>query len=141
MIKKIIYFFSLVIFISIIFFSFQIISGKYDKQNEFILKIKEAIPKKLENRLRNLVYDLRRYLIEDELQKMQTAKISQGLNGELISTKKIFTELSKTEFNMKEFFLPFERLDLSYGWKSIINAKRAHYLDCLLYTSDAADES
>ena len=30
---------------------------------------------------------------------------------------------------MKEFFLPFERLDLSYGWKSIINAKRAHYLD------------
>ena len=129
MIKKIIYFFSLVFFISIIFFSFQIISGKYDKQNEFILKIKEAIPKKLENRLRNLVYDLRRYLIEDELQKMQVAKISQGLNGELISTKKIFTELSKTEFNIKEFFLPFERLDLSYGWKSIINAKRAHYFD------------
>ena len=30
---------------------------------------------------------------------------------------------------MKEFFLPFERLDLSYGWKSIINAKRAHYFD------------
>ena len=46
-----------------------------------------------------------------------------------MSTKKIFTELSKTEFNMKEFFLPFERLDLSYGWKSIINAKRAHYFD------------
>ena len=58
---------------------------------------------------------------------MQAAKISQGLNGELISAKKIFTEFSKTEFNMKEFFLPFERLDLSYGWKSIINAKRAHY--------------
>ncbi|WP_440917061.1 PQQ-dependent sugar dehydrogenase [Candidatus Pelagibacter sp.] len=129
MIKKIVYFFSLVIFVSVIFFSFKIISGKYDKQNELILKIKEAIPKKLENHLRNLVYDLRRFLIEDELQKIQAAKISQGLNGELISTKKIFTELSKTEFNMKEFFLPFERLDLSYGWKSIINAKRAHYLD------------
>ena len=108
MIKKIVYFFSLVIFVSVIFFSFKIISGKYDKQNELILKIKEAIPKKLENRLRNLVYDLRRYLIEDELQKMQAAKISQGLNGELISTKKIFTELSKTEFNIKEFFFPFE---------------------------------
>ena len=35
---------------------------------------------------------------------MQAAKISQGLNGELISTKKIFTELSKTEFNIKNFF-------------------------------------
>ena len=46
MIKKIIYFFSIVIFISFIFFSLKIISGKYDKQNEFILKIKEAIPKK-----------------------------------------------------------------------------------------------
>ena len=121
MIKKIVYFFSLVIFVSVIFFSFKIISCKYDKQNELILKIKLFL-KKSENHLRNLVYDLRRFLIEDELQKIQAAKISQGLNGELISTKKIFTELSKTEFNMKEFFYLLKDW-LSYGWKSIINAK------------------
>ena len=28
-------------------------------------------------------------------------------------------------------FLPFERLDLTYGWRAIENSKRAHYLDII----------
>ena len=35
----------------------------------------------------------------------------------------------KIKYFLREYFLPFERLDLSYGWRAIQNAKRAHYLD------------
>ena len=127
--RKIIYFFSLVIFIFVTFFSYKIISGEYDKQNKYIILVKEAVPNRLKSQLRNFIYELRRYLIEDNVQKIQKAKIDQGLNGDLIESKKIFTELDKKKFMFKKFFLPFDRLDLNYGWKSIKNAKRAHYLD------------
>ena len=127
--KKIIYFVVLAIFIVTLTFSYKIISGKYDKQNEFILKIKETIPKEFKVYLRNLIYDLRYVLIQNEVERTQKIKIDQGLNGDLINEKKVYTELDKKEFIFKEFFLPFDRLDLSYGWKSIVNAKRAHYLD------------
>ena len=129
MMKKIIYFVGLVIFILTLTFSYKIISGKYDKQNEFILKIKETIPREFKASLRNLIYDLRYSLIQNEVDRIQKIKIDQGLNGDLISEKKVYTELDKKEFIFKDFFLPFDRLDLSYGWKSIVNAKRAHYLD------------
>ena len=32
---------------------------------------------------------------------------------------------------MREFFLPFKRLDLTYGWRALENSKRAHYLDTI----------
>ena len=126
--RKIIYFFSLVIFIFVTFFSYKIISGEYDKQNKYIILVKEAVPNRLKSQLRNFIYELRRYLIEDNVQKIQKAKIDQGLNGDLIESKKIFTELDK-KIHVQKIFLPFDRLDLNYGWKSIKNAKRAHYLD------------
>ena len=33
------------------------------------------------------------------------------------------------KYNLKVIFLPFKRLDLTYGWKAIENSKRAHYLE------------
>ena len=75
MMKKIIYFVGLVIFILTLTFSYKIISGKYDKQNEFILKIKETIPKEFKAYLRNLIYDFRYILIQNEVDRIQKIKI------------------------------------------------------------------
>ena len=69
--KKIIYTFALILLIGTIFFSYKVISGKYDKQNSFILKIKEIVPIKLKNNLKNYIYNFRAILVKDELQKLQ----------------------------------------------------------------------
>jgi len=127
--KKFLYIFlSSMIIVSVVF-SYIIISDKYDKQNLFILKIKEIVPLKLKNKLKNTIYETRAILNEREIQRLQTRKIEQGLNGELIESKEIKTESNSVKYNFKEFFLPFERLDLTYGWKAIENSKRAHYLE------------
>ena len=60
--RKILYTLILLIFFSTSYFSYKIISDQYDKQNSFILKIKELVPNKLKNDLRNYVYDIRAFL-------------------------------------------------------------------------------
>ena len=127
--KKFLYFFLSLIVIVSVFFSYVIISDKYDKQNLFILKIKEIVPLKLKNKLKNIIYESRAILNEREIQRLQTRKIEQGFSGELIESKEITTKSNSIKYNFKEFFLPFERLDLTYGWKAIENSKRAHYLE------------
>ena len=87
--KKFLYIFlSSMIIVSVVF-SYIIISDKYDKQNLFILKIKEIVPLKLKNKLKNTIYETRAILNEREIQRLQTRKIEQGLNGELIESKEI----------------------------------------------------
>ena len=127
--KKFLYIFLSSIIIVSVFFSYIIISDKYDKQNLFILKIKEVVPLKLKNKLKNTIYEIRASLNEREIKRLQTRKIEQGLNGELIESKEIKTKSNSVKYNFKEFFLPFERLDLTYGWRAIENSKRAHYLE------------
>ena len=56
---------------------------------------------------------------------------NQGLSGNLIKSKIINSETDSKKFFLREFFLPFERLDLTYGWRAIENSKRAHYLDII----------
>ena len=129
--KKIIYTFVLISLIGTIFFSYKVISGKYDKQNSFILKIKEIVPIKLKNNLKNYIYNFRATLVKDELQKLQKAKLEQGLNGELIQSRVIKSKNASNKYQVTEFFLPFKKLDLSYGWQAISNAKRAHYLETI----------
>ena len=127
--KKFLYIFLSSIIIVSVFFSYIIISDKYDKQNLFILKIKEIVPLKLKNKLKNTIYETRAILNEREIQRLQTRKIEQGLSGELIESKEIKTKSNSIKYNFKEFFLPFKRLDLTYGWRAIENSKRAHYLE------------
>ena len=127
--KKFLYIFLSLIVIVSVFFSYTIISDKYDKQNLFILKIKEIVPLKLKNKLKNIIYESRAILNEREIQRLQTRKIEQGFSGELIESKEIKTKSNSVKYNFKEFFLPFKRLDLTYGWKAIENSKRAHYLE------------
>ena len=115
--KKFIYIFFGLLSI-FIFFSYIIISDKYDKQNLFILKIKEIVPTKVKNKLRNVIYESRANLNEKEIQKLQQKKIDQGLNGDLINFKVIKTKSDSIKYDFREFFLPFKRLDLTYGWRA-----------------------
>ena len=94
----------------------------------FIIKVKDIIPTQLKNKLRGYIYKIRTSLTEDKLKKQQ-AKLKQGLNGELIQSKNIKSEVNAIKYNVREFFLPFKRLDLSYGWRAVQNSKRAHYFD------------
>ena len=50
--KKSIYIFLILVLVAITFFTFKIVSDDYDKQNKFILKIKEIVPIELKNKLK-----------------------------------------------------------------------------------------
>ena len=127
--KKFIYiFFGLILFITL-FTSYKVTSGNYDKQNLFIIKVKDIIPTQLKDKLRGYIYEIRISLNENKIKKKQQAKVDQGLNGELIQSKNIKSEVNAVKYNVREFFLPFKRLDLSYGWRAVQNSKRAHYFD------------
>ena len=60
--KKIVYILLIILLIGLLFISFKIISGKYDKQDALILSFKEIVPLKLKNSLRNYVYEFRKNL-------------------------------------------------------------------------------
>ena len=62
---------------------------------------------------------------------IQKDKFDQGLNGDLIKYKEIKSESDSQKYLVREFFLPFKRLDLTYGWRALENSKRAHYLDVI----------
>jgi len=81
--------------IGLLFISFKIISGKYDKQNTIILFFKEKFPVKLKNYLRNYVYELRKNLNKNKIENLQKAKWDQDLNGELILSKIIKSNTGK----------------------------------------------
>ena len=129
--KNFVYTLLIFLLIGLLFISFKIISGKYDKQNTIILFFKEIVPVKLMNYLRNYVYELRKNLNKNKIENLQKAKWDQDLNGELIFSKIIKSNTEKKKYNVREFFLPFEQLDLSYGYAAIFNTKRAHYLETI----------
>ena len=53
------------------------------------------------------------------------------MNGDLIKYKEVKSESDSQKYLVREFFLPFKRLDLTYGWRALENSKRAHYLDII----------
>lgn len=129
--KKSIYIFLVLVVLITTFFTYKIVSGNYDKQNLFIIKFKEIIPVKLKNKLKDTVYNLRENINKNKNEKIQQAKLNQGLDGNLINSKIIKSEVESKKFIVREFFLPFKRLDLNYGWRAIKNSKRAHYLEII----------
>ena len=102
--KKFLYTSILFILVSISYFSYKIISDQYDKQNSFILKIKEIVPNKIKNNLRNPVYELRAFLNKKKIEKLQKEKFDQGLNGNLIQSKNINSESDSKKNLILEFF-------------------------------------
>ena len=83
--RKILYTLILLIFFSTSYFSYKIISDQYDKQNSFILKIKELVPNKLKNDLRNCpiksLYSNYKKLNMDVLLLLSKKNNTFGYNG------------------------------------------------------------
>ncbi|MDC0529852.1 PQQ-dependent sugar dehydrogenase, partial [Pelagibacteraceae bacterium] len=59
---------------------------------------------------------------------LQVKKYEQGLEGQLFKESESLSEKGK-KYYVKEFFLPFPRLDTRLGWAAKENSKRAHYLE------------
>ena len=53
--------------------------------------------------------------------------MKQGLEGQLFNEEIILSKKNKKEYLLKEFFLPFPRLDTRLGWASTKNSQRAHH--------------
>jgi len=102
--KNFVYTLLIILLVGLLFISFKIISGKYDKQNTIILFFKEIVPVKLMNYLRNYVYELRKNLNKNKIENLQKAKWDQDLNGELILSKIIKSNTGKKNIMLENSF-------------------------------------
>ena len=102
--KNFVYTLLIILLVGLLFISFKIISGKYDKQNTIILFFKEKFPVKLKNYLRNYVYELRKNLNKNKIENLQKAKWDQDLNGELILSKIIKSNTGKKNIMLENSF-------------------------------------
>jgi len=117
---------SLISFIGI----WQIVNKGYDRQNKVILAIKKIIPSHLARKVKETIFFIPNLMEKNRVLSLQVKKFEQGLNGELFKEQTLKTD-KDTKFAVKEFFLPFPRLDLRLGWAGAENSKRAHYLEII----------
>ena len=118
----------LIIFLGIFAGFWSIVSEGYDKQNKTILFIKKFIPSKIARKVRDTIFIIPNLKEQNLFLRTVIQKHDQGLNGQLFKEKKILSEKNKKEYLLKEFFLPFPRLDSRIGWAGIKNSTRAHHL-------------
>tara|TARA_B100001564_G_scaffold38419_1_gene27781 strand:+ start:371 stop:1726 length:1356 start_codon:yes stop_codon:yes gene_type:complete len=122
---------SLISLFLILFVSFwQIVSKGYDRQNKIILTIKKIIPSHLVSKIKNTVFFIPNLKEKNRVLSLQVKKYEQDLEGQLFINKKV-ESTNGNNFNLREFFLPFPRLDLRLGWAATENSKRAHYLEII----------
>ena len=105
----------------------NVVSGGYDKQNKTILFLKEFIPTNISRKVRNIIFIIPDLKERNRFLATQVHKFEQGLNGELFNEEIILSKKNKKKYLLKEFFLPFDRLDPRLGWSGKKNANKAHY--------------
>ena len=114
------------------FFSFiglwNIVSDGYDKQSKIILFLKKIIPTKVARKVRDTVFIISDLRERNKFLSSQVRKYEQGLKGEIFNEEIKISE-KKRKYSIKEFFLPFPRLDLRLGWAGEKNSTRAHHLE------------
>ena len=123
------YFIIFVSLFSLIFIvGWNIVDGNYDKQNKGILFLKKIIPTKISRKIRDTLFIIPDLKTLNKDLMLQVKKYEQGYAGELFREEIIISE-KKKNYNLKEFFLPFPRLDVRNGYYPEITSKRAHYLE------------
>ena len=128
--KKILIFsFTIILIISLIGF-WSIASKGYDRQNKDIRAIKKIIPSHLARKIKDTIFIVPDLKEKNRVLNLQVKKYEQGLNGQLFKEEIILSNTGK-KFKIKEYFLPFKRLDLRLGWAATENSKRAHYLEII----------
>tara|TARA_B110000438_G_C15809412_1_gene648931 strand:- start:888 stop:2261 length:1374 start_codon:yes stop_codon:yes gene_type:complete len=121
----------IIILLILIFSAFtgiwNIVSGGYDKQNKIILFVKKIIPNTVSRKVRDVVFIIPDLKERNDFLSTQVNKHEQGLEGQLFNEEIILSKKNKKEYLLKEFFLPFPRLDTRLGWASTKNSQRAHH--------------
>ena len=121
-------FLTLLILAFVAFIGFwNVVSGGYDRQNKVILFLKKFIPNTISRKVRDIVFVIPDLKERNKFLSRQVAKYEQGLNGELFNEEVMLSQKNKTKYVLKEFFLPFPRLDTRLGWAGEKNSTRAHH--------------
>ena len=125
--------FVLFIFLGIISFilAWIAVSGGHDKQNKLILFFKNIIPTPIYQKVRDVVFVIPHLKERNKFYKTQVDKYEQGYDGTLFNTEIFSSDNYNEKFELKEFFLPFKRLDLSLGWHGEENSRRAHHFEII----------
>ncbi|MDC0952366.1 PQQ-dependent sugar dehydrogenase [Pelagibacteraceae bacterium] len=126
--KKILIYIFLIIFIVSAFSFWSIVSKGYDRQNKIILILKKIISPHLARKIKNTIFYIPNLKEKNRSLNLQVKKYEQGLEGQLFKESESLSEKGK-KYYVKEFFLPFPRLDTRLGWAAKENSKRAHYLE------------
>tara|TARA_B110000967_G_scaffold12016_1_gene11796 strand:- start:610 stop:1956 length:1347 start_codon:yes stop_codon:yes gene_type:complete len=107
---------------------YLIVNNGYDKQNKIILLIKEIIPSSVSRKIRDTIFTIPNLKERNNFLSLQVEKYEQGLEGNLFLNNTIKSN-NNIDYNIKEFFLPFPRLDTRLGWAATKNSRRAHYFE------------
>ena len=128
MIKKILILASILGLIA--FISLWSMFGKgVDNQNKTVIFLKEFIPIKISKKIRDTVFIIPDLKQRNKFLTNLVEKYEQGLEGNFFSEEEILSKKNKKKYLLKEFFLPFQRLDNRLGWAGTENSLRAHYLE------------
>ena len=112
--------FSILIFVML----WSIVSGGYDRQNRAILFLKEIIPPHISRKVRDTIFIIADSKEQNRIQNLQVQKYEQGLEGKIFNDITVVSKKNKKQYLLKEFFLPFPRLDLRLGWAGTENSRR-----------------
>ena len=128
--KKLLIFVFVGIFFLLTISFLKIVNKGYDRQNEVILFIKKIIPSHLARKIRDTIFIIPNLKERNQVLNLQVQKYEQGYEGNLYKEQNIQSSKNKN-YLIKEFFLPFPRLDIRLGWAASENSKRAHYLEII----------
>ena len=126
---------SLVLLFFLFILSFSLVwiavSGGHDKQNKLILFFKSIIPTPVYQKVKDVVFIIPHLKERNKFYRTQVDKYEQGYEGNLFNTEIFISDNYKEKFELKEFFLPFKRLDLNLGWHGEENSRRAHHFEII----------
>ena len=105
----------------------NVVSEGYDRQNKTILFLKKFIPTKVSRKVRDIIFIIPDLKERNKFLSTQVQKYEQNLNGELFNEEIVLSKVNKKKYLLKEFFLPFPRLDTRLGWAATSNSLRAHH--------------
>ena len=111
--------------------SWAAVSGGHDKQNKMILFFKSIIPTPIYQKARDTIFIIPHLKERNKFYRTQVDKYEQGLNGNLFNNEIFTSQIHKKKYQLKEFFLPFKRLDLTLGWHGEENSRRAHHFEII----------
>ena len=118
---------AIIVFFTALAALWNVIADGYDRQNKTILFLKKFIPANISRKVRDAVFIIPDLKERNKFLSIQVEKYEQGLNGNLFNNSNIVSQENKKEYLLREFFLPFPRLDNRLGWAATKNSLRAHH--------------